>query len=70
MNRRSISPSLGVWIVLVLLGAFIVVGALWMFHEHASQATTETIRRQAEEESYREGELGHLPGQVPVRSAR
>lgn len=69
MNKRRVSLSPGVWIV-ILIGVVVIVGLLWIYRERSSQATTEAIQRQAEEELYREGELGHLPGQVPVRSAR
>lgn len=69
MNKRRVSLSPGAWIV-ILIGVVVIVGLLWIYRERSSQATTEAIQRQAEEELYREGELGHLPGQVPVRSAR
>lgn len=59
----------GAWII-ILVGVMVIVGLLWIYRERSSQATTEAIQHQVEEELYRECELEHLPGQLPVRSAR
>ncbi|MGQ9486684.1 MAG: hypothetical protein ACUVTY_02760 [Armatimonadota bacterium] len=69
MNWRRISLSPGAWII-ILIGVVVIVGLLWIYRERSSQVTAESVRRQVEEELYREGELGHPPGQVPMRSAR
>lgn len=70
MSKRAVSFPSGVWVALIVVCVLIVVGLLWLYQERSSRLATEAIRREVEEESYREGELGHLPGQVPVRTAR
>ncbi len=54
------------WIVVIVVALVVVIGGLWTYTQHRAQVQTETIRRQAEEEAYREGELGHQPGEVPL----
>jgi type II secretory pathway pseudopilin PulG len=66
-NRRD----LPVWVVVVVIGLLVVMlGGLWAYTQHASQVSTESIRQQVEEQMYREGELGHRPGEVPTHSTR
>lgn len=64
--QRQISPSA---IVLVVVAVLVVIGLVWAYVQRASRVETETIRQQAEQEMYREGELGHRPGEVPVRAS-
>jgi uncharacterized protein YpmB len=64
--RSGRSPVL--WIVVIVMALVVIIGGLWAYTQHRAQVQTETIRRQAEEEAYREGELGHPPGEVPRAS--
>lgn len=63
--QRQISPAV---IVLAAVAVLVVIGLVWAYVQRASRVETETIREQVEQEMYREGELGHRPGEVPVRS--
>lgn len=64
--RRQVSP-----VVVVVAAVVVLVFAtvLWMYRQHSSRVETETIRREVEQQMYQEGELGHRPGEVPVRSS-
>ncbi|GBC96360.1 hypothetical protein HRbin16_02162 [bacterium HR16] len=64
--QRQISPAV---IVLAAVAVLVVIGLVWAYVQRASRVETETIREQVEQEMYREGELGHRPGEVPVRTA-
>jgi len=65
-NRQN--PVL--WVVIIVAALVVIIGGLWKYTQHRAQVQTETIRRQAEEEAYREGELGHRPGEVPRTTSR
>jgi uncharacterized protein YpmB len=53
------------WIVVIIVALVVILGGAWTYTQRKAQVQTEAIRRQAEEEAYREGELGHQPGEVP-----
>ncbi|WP_456333345.1 hypothetical protein [Fervidibacter sacchari] len=42
-------------------------GGLWAWRQHSTHAYEERTRQEVEQELYKEGELGHLPGQVPAQ---
>ena len=62
--RRPIGPAA---IAMAVVALLVVIGLIWSYVQRASRMETETIRQQVEQEMYREGELGHRPGEVPVR---
>ncbi|MCL6473855.1 MAG: hypothetical protein K6U75_02195 [Firmicutes bacterium] len=66
--RNQQNPVL--WVVIIVAALVVIIGGLWTYTQHRAQVQTETIRRQAEEEAYREGELGHPPGEVPGTTSR
>ncbi len=64
--QRQISPAV---VVLAVVAVLVVIGLVWVYVQRASRVETETIRKQVEQEMYREGELGHRPGELPVRTS-
>lgn len=62
--QREIHPAA---IALVVLAVVVVIGLVWMYTQRTSRLETEAIRQQVEQEMYREGELGHRPGELPAR---
>ncbi len=60
--RREVSPAV---VILAVVAVLVVIGALWAYLQRP-RTDTEAVRREVEEQMYREGELGHRPGQVPV----
>ncbi|MCS6829194.1 MAG: hypothetical protein RMM08_01935 [Armatimonadota bacterium] len=63
--QRQVNPAV---IVLVIAAVLVVIGLVWAYLQRSSRVESETIRQQVEQELYREGELGHRPGEVPARS--
>jgi uncharacterized membrane protein YidH (DUF202 family) len=56
-----------IWGVVVIVGVLVVLGGLWAWKRHSTRAYEERTRQEVEQQLYKEGELGHLPGQVPSR---
>jgi uncharacterized membrane protein YidH (DUF202 family) len=54
-----------IWGVVIVVGVLVVLGGLWAWRQHSARAYEERTRQEVEQELYKEGELGHLPGQVP-----
>ncbi len=54
-----------IWGVVVIVGVLVVLGGLWAWRQHSTRAYEERTRQEVEQQLYKEGELGHLPGQVP-----
>lgn len=64
--QRQVSP----WVIaLTVVVVLVVIGVVWVYSQRASRTQTESVRQQVEQEMYREGELGHRPGEVPVRTS-
>lgn len=66
MAQQPSARRIATWIVAVVVAVIVVVGFLWVRRQRATRASTEAVRQQVEEELYREGELGHRPGEVPT----
>ncbi len=58
------------WALAVLLGITFIIGGLWVWRERSARTYEEQMRQQVEEQLYREGELGHPPGQLPTSPQR
>jgi uncharacterized iron-regulated membrane protein len=58
------------WLVVILAAVVVILVGLVVYSQRQEQLRTEAIRREVEQESYREGELGHRPGEVPGSAGR
>ncbi|MFN3420153.1 MAG: hypothetical protein ACK40X_00325 [Armatimonadota bacterium] len=65
--RRQI--PLSVAIAVIVLVVLVIVG-IWVGRQYASRSYEERVRQEVEEELYREGELGHPPGQPTAPAKR
>lgn len=64
--QRQVSP----WVIVLTVAAvLVVIGVVWVYSQRASRTQTESVRQQVEQQMYREGELGHRPGEVPMRTS-
>lgn len=66
MGRKvplSVAIAVIVFVVLVIVG-------IWVGRQYASRSYEERVRQEVEEQLYREGELGHPPGQPSVPAKR
>jgi len=64
--RREVSP---VVVILALVAVLVAIGGLWMVLQKP-RMDTEAVRREVEEQMYREGELGHRPGELPMQATQ
>ena len=54
-----------IWGVVVIVGVLVVLVGVWAWRQRSARAYEERTRQEVEQQLYKEGELGHLPGQVP-----
>lgn len=61
--RKQIPLSVA---IAVIVAVIVIIVGVWAWRQHSIRSYEERVRQEVEQELYREGELGHPPGQVPA----
>lgn len=62
--RRQIPLPIAIAVIVVVI---VMILGIWAWRQHSARSYEERIREEVEQQLYQEKELGHPPGQVPVR---
>lgn len=62
----ELNPKWLLWAILVAVALGVL---LWAGTQRRAQQHVQDVRQQVEQQMYQEGELGHRPGEAPVRTA-